>query len=191
MYRYLIIESKKDISIDESLILSIFSEFISISKIERNPFSIHLFYNHQTEVSFLDLVLNLTSDSLTDFRIFVSASFEKEEEMQSNLSYVKEKIASITFSKYPLIDEKILLNHFIHQIDTNLKKAILKKYEKDYQMLETIKVYLESNQNMSLASKKLYLHRNTIIQRIDKFHQLTGFDVRVFSDAFLIYHLVK
>jgi DNA-binding PucR family transcriptional regulator len=191
MFRYLIIESKKDIANDESLILSIFSEFLSISKIDRNPFSIYLFFNHQTDVSFLDLVLNLTSDSLTDFRIFVSSSFEKEEDMIMNLNYVKEKIVNIPFYKYPLIDEKVLLNHFIHQIDNSLKKAILKKYEKDQVMLETIRVYLESNQNMSLASKKLYLHRNTIIQRIDKFHQLTGFDVRVFNDAFLIYHLVK
>jgi DNA-binding PucR family transcriptional regulator len=58
-------------------------------------------------------------------------------------------------------------------------------------MQESIKIYLESNQNMSLAAKKLYVHRNTLIQRLDKFHQTTGFDVRVFSDAYLIYHLMK
>jgi carbohydrate diacid regulator len=44
---------------------------------------------------------------------------------------------------------------------------------------------------MSKASKHLYVHRNTLIQRLDKLHQVTGFDVRVFQDAYLIYQLIR
>ena len=58
-------------------------------------------------------------------------------------------------------------------------------------MIDTIKTYLEADQNMSFASKILYVHRNTLIQRIDKFQQVTGFDVKVFIDAYLIYHLIR
>ena len=36
-------------------------------------------------------------------------------------------------------------------------------------MIDTIKVYLDSNLNMVNAAKTLYIHRNTLIQRLDKF----------------------
>ena len=43
---------------------------------------------------------------------------------------------------------------------------------------------------MSQASKNLYIHRNTLTQRLDKFLQITGFDARKFMDGLLIYHLL-
>jgi len=191
MYRYLIIESKKDIKNNESMIVSLFSEFIEFTKKQTIQNSIYLFYAHETDISFLDVILNIMSDTLSDLRLFASFGFDSESELNTHLEYVKSKIKSIPFNKYVYLDDKIILKESLNVVDDILIKHILKKYAEDQIMLETIKVYLESNQNTIKASKKLYIHRNTLLQRLDKLYQTTGFDIKVFTDAYLIYHLLK
>lgn len=190
MIKYITIESKKPIKSDESVILSVFSDFIKVESIETTSNHIHLYYNHETDMVFSDIILNIMSDTLTDLRIYVSHQFDTLEQLSVHQQFIQRKMTDIPFNKYVYLDDKIILRHYIKTIDSEMKRMFLKKFEQDHQMIESIKTYLESNQNMSLAAKKLYLHRNTLIQRIDKFFQVTGFDVRLFNDAFLIYHLI-
>lgn len=191
MYRYLIVESKKEIKQDETVIVSLFSEFIEFTKIETETHALHLFYDRESDVSFLEVVLNIMSDTLSDLRIYVSYQFEQEQDLLTHMKYIKNKLAQIPFNKFVFLDDKIILRNFLNQVDSMMKQHILKKYANDLIMIDSIKNYLESNQNTSVASKKIYVHRNTLIQRIDKFKEITGFDVRDFNDAFLIYHLIK
>ena len=58
-------------------------------------------------------------------------------------------------------------------------------------MKKTIITFLENNQNISLAAKELFLHRNTLTQRLDKFNRITSFDLKQFKDAYLIYTLIN
>jgi len=71
-----------------------------------------------------------------------------------------------------------------------MKRFFLGKFYQDTVMKETLKAYLDANLNMVNAARKLYIHRNTLIQRLDKFYHGTGFDIRIFSDALIIYHLI-
>jgi DNA-binding PucR family transcriptional regulator len=190
MYRYLIIESKKDIKNDESMIISLFSEFIDFTKKETGHNAIYLFYAHESDISLSDVILNIMSDTLSDLRLFSSFGFESEYDLKIHLEYIKLKLKSIPFNKHAYLDDKVILSESLHRIDDALRKHILKKYASDKMMMECIKVYLESNQNTSVAAKKLYIHRNTLLQRLDKFNQVTGFDLRLFLDAYLIYHLL-
>jgi sugar diacid utilization regulator len=191
MERYLIIESKKNIKSDEPLMMSVFSEFIRILHAEINDQSIILKYQEETDVSFSDIILNIMSDTLSDLRIYESHVFEQTEDLEKHQQWILKLIQSIPFNKYVYLNDKIILLHLLPNIGSETKSMILRKYHHDMLMIETIKTYLESNQNMISASKRLYVHRNTLIQRLDKFHQVTGFDVRVFQDAYLIYQLIR
>jgi sugar diacid utilization regulator len=42
---------------------------------------------------------------------------------------------------------------------------------------------------MITASKELFIHRNTLMMRLEKFNDATGFDMKSFKDGFLMYHL--
>jgi sugar diacid utilization regulator len=191
LLRYLIIESKNEIKSDEQMIVSIFSEFINFDRIETEEKAIHLYYQQETDVSFLDIILNMMSDTLSDLRIYVSYQFENKTDLDLHKAFIHKKLEWIPFNKHVYLDDKVVLKALIDKVDQETKRFIFRKYLNDSVMQESIKIYLESNQNMSLAAKKLYVHRNTLIQRLDKFYQTTGFDVRVFSDAYLIYHLMK
>ena len=53
----------------------------------------------------------------------------------------------------------------------------------DEETLHTIHVFLESGLSIAECARHLYLHRNTLIYRLDKIEQLTGLDIRKFDDA--------
>ena len=67
----------------------------------------------------------------------------------------------------------------------------------DKEMTDTAEEFLNCNLNISETSRKLYLHRNTLMYRLDKIERATGLDIRKFSDAVtfrlitMLYRLVK
>lgn len=56
----------------------------------------------------------------------------------------------------------------------------------DEEMLTTLDTFFQLDCNVSETAKRLYIHRNTLMYRIDKFKQETGLDVRTFQDAILV-----
>lgn len=56
----------------------------------------------------------------------------------------------------------------------------------DEEMRTTLETFFQMDCNVSETAKRLYIHRNTLMYRIDKIKQETGLDVRTFRDAVLI-----
>lgn len=61
----------------------------------------------------------------------------------------------------------------------------------DTELVQTLKVYFECNLNVSLTAKKLYMHRNSVQYRIDKFIEKTGLDVKHFHEAAAVSLMMK
>ena len=53
----------------------------------------------------------------------------------------------------------------------------------DEETLTTINKFFENNLNVSETSRQLYVHRNTLVYRLEKLQKSTGLDIRVFDDA--------
>lgn len=71
-----------------------------------------------------------------------------------------------------------LCNLFIHEI---FQKKLPSDF--DAETLMTINKFFENNLNVSETSRQLYIHRNTLVYRLDKIQKNTGLDLRVFEDA--------
>ncbi len=190
MYRYLIIECKMNKRLDDEII-GLFGEIIAFNHVVKTDHQAILYYEHEVDVSFEDVILNVMSDTLIDLRLYVSYRFQQLDEREHHIKEVQALLQTIDFSKYYYLDDKTLVRHYIHTLTPDMKKLFLGKFYTDTIMRETMNTYLSSNLNMTLASKKLYLHRNTLLQRLDKFYMMTGFDPRIFQDAILIYHLYQ
>lgn len=67
----------------------------------------------------------------------------------------------------------------------------------DEEIAETAETFLESSLNVSEASRKLFMHRNTLMYRLDKIERITGLNIRKFSDAVtfrilsVLHHLLR
>jgi carbohydrate diacid regulator len=78
----------------------------------------------------------------------------------------------------------------IYQLPTTLCKMFLKEVFKkgsidslDHETLFTIQRFFENNLNVSETSRKLFVHRNTLVYRLEKIKKITGLDLRQFEDA--------
>ena len=82
------------------------------------------------------------------------------------------------------------IGRLIYQLPANLCKLFIDEIygpelpkEVDEEILHTAEVFLENNLNVSETARQLYIHRNTLVYRIEKLKSATGLDVRVFDDA--------
>jgi DNA-binding PucR family transcriptional regulator len=73
----------------------------------------------------------------------------------------------------------------LRQIET----AEIRKILSDTEMRHTVEVFLHNNLNINAASKELFMHRNTLIYRLEKIRATSGLDLRKFCDAF-IFHVL-
>ncbi|MDR1012937.1 MAG: helix-turn-helix domain-containing protein [Lactobacillales bacterium] len=78
----------------------------------------------------------------------------------------------------------------IYQLPTTLCEMFLREIFKsgsidslDQETLFTIQRFFENNLNVSETSRKLFVHRNTLVYRLEKIKKLTGLDLREFEDA--------
>jgi len=59
-------------------------------------------------------------------------------------------------------------------------------YDKiDEETIKTMQIFFDNNLNISETARKMYLHRNTLVYRIEKFNKLTDLDITKFSSASL------
>ena len=78
----------------------------------------------------------------------------------------------------------------IYQLPTTLCETFLKEVFKlgsieslDQETLFTIQRFFENNLNVSETSRKLFVHRNTLVYRLEKIKKITGLDLREFDHA--------
>ena len=82
------------------------------------------------------------------------------------------------------------IGRLIYQLPIPLCKMFIKEIfadvspdDFDEETLETIAKFFENNLNVSETSRQLFIHRNTLVYRLDKLDRATGLDLRVFDDA--------
>lgn len=90
-----------------------------------------------------------------------------------------------------IIDEKkMILEGIIDSVSEEKKEKIYKLFNEgfsklDNEMIRTIEVFFSCGLNLSDAAKELYIHRNTLIYRLDKIEKYTDYDIRNFNNAVL------
>ena len=86
--------------------------------------------------------------------------------------------------------ESLGLGRIIYQLPTTLCEMFLNEVFKknpietlDEDTIETINRFFENNLNVSETSRRLYVHRNTLVYRLEKIKKITGLDLREFDHA--------
>jgi carbohydrate diacid regulator len=86
--------------------------------------------------------------------------------------------------------EHLGIARLIYQLPTTLCDMFLREVFKkgsieslDQETLFTIHKFFENNLNVSETSRKLFVHRNTLVYRLEKIKKYTGLDLREFDDA--------
>ncbi len=130
-----------------------------------------------------------------DDRIRVSYGTIVGEIKEVSRSY-KEAGMALDVGKIFFADKRIIaysalgIGRLIYQLPIPLCKMFIKEIfdgkdldDFDEETLSTINKFFENSLNVSETSRQLYIHRNTLVYRLDKLQKSTGLDLRVFEDA--------
>lgn len=88
--------------------------------------------------------------------------------------------------------EKLAPLMMLGELPSSFVSVLKEEYQsvlEDKELLHTLQVYIENNMNASLTAKKMFMHRNSLLYRIDKFTEKTGLDIKQFEVAWVIYFL--
>ncbi len=100
-------------------------------------------------------------------------------------------VGKIFFDERDIIAYSSLgIGRLIYQLPMPLCKMFIREIfdakspdDFDDETLTTINKFFENSLNVSETSRQLYIHRNTLVYRLDKLQKTTGLDLRVFEDA--------
>ena len=129
----------------------------------------------KTRVGYSTLKATLTE--LTDAKreaalaLRISGIFQEQREVAA---YSKLGIARLIYEL-----PRDLCELFLHEVFGEK----LPDQDIDEEMQVTIRLFFENNLNISETARQLYLHRNTLVYRLERFEKIVGLDIRRFDDA--------
>ena len=153
--------------------------------------------NGSNDISAVDVLLGLFPDRQQDFVISISETdmalvkaITPETEPSEILELAKTIEDSLKSQLY--LKTTIGIGRLIYQLPTTLCEIFLTEVFKknsidtlDQETLFTINKFFENNLNVSETSRKLFVHRNTLVYRLEKIKKLTGLDLREFDHAII------
>ncbi|QHA90467.1 helix-turn-helix domain-containing protein [Bacillus sp. N1-1] len=137
----------------------------------------------------------LTADFFTGMSLFVGQTIRHSDSSHLKRVYKAEKKwfatgrelmpSQMVFTHVDIVPAVLFNEASEETIDYLIK--LMEPIQHDSELLKSIRIYLESNLNITLAAKQLYVHRNSLQYRVDKFIEKTGIDVKSFQGAVMVY----
>lgn len=129
------------------------------------------------------------------FHLSVAPSIMPVKSLPSAVSLLRETIflgRTFHVAKHVHFPWELLLERLIYSIPLDQRRQFLEQAGdygvlfSDNETLSTLETFFQLDCNVSETAKRLYIHRNTLLYRLDKIKQETGLDVRSFGDAVLV-----
>ena len=151
--------------------------------------------NHKTLEKLANKMLVHLKRAFSDNQLHIAYGTIVNDISEVSKSYKEAKLAldvgRIFFEEKEIVAYSTLgIGRLIYQLPIPLCKMYIKEIfegkspdDFDDETLTTIKKFFENSLNVSETSRQLYIHRNTLVYRLDKLQKTTGLDLRVFEDA--------
>ncbi|MCD8035767.1 MAG: helix-turn-helix domain-containing protein [Clostridiales bacterium] len=148
----------------------------------------------------IEKIAKMISDTLStelNVKVYISIGTVVSDLKDVSRSYKEAKMALevgkiFESDKYIVNYKKLGIGRLIYQLPLSLCKMFIKEVlhgltieDFDDETLATVNKFFENNLNVSETSRQLYIHRNTLVYRLDKLQKMTGLDLRNFDDAII------
>lgn len=136
------------------------------------------------------ILRNFSKDSQVEFKIGVSEPTENlsKLKMAYEQCLVSLEIGKIEDAQQVLYHKKLGVVKLVCEIPKTIRQSYLSKMgierlEFDDEIATTVAELYRNNLNLSLTARKMFIHRNTLIYRINRIKKEIGLDLRDFGDA--------
>lgn len=139
------------------------------------------------------LISTLNTEAMINVRVAYGTIINELNEVPESYKEagIALEVGRIFYSERSLLAYKELgIGRLIHQLPESLCEMFLEEVfgDKDETFLDeetllTVDKFFENNLNVSETARQLFVHRNTLVHRLEKIQKNTGLDVRIFEDA--------
>ncbi|WP_405725419.1 PucR family transcriptional regulator [Anaerotignum sp.] len=149
------------------------------------------------EIDRIAKTIEETLNAETNSNVYISSGTIVSDLKDVSRSYKEAKMALevgkiFETEKFIVNYEKLGIGRLIYQLPLPLCRMFIKEVlhgltmdDFDDETLATVNKFFENNLNVSETSRQLYIHRNTLVYRLDKLQKMTGLDLRNFDDAII------
>ncbi|MBQ3253610.1 MAG: helix-turn-helix domain-containing protein [Acholeplasmatales bacterium] len=170
---------------NKDMILDVLKSLLGVSlKYRENERYLVFYHNHN--IVEIEQVLSALSDAMMFPLLGYTSRDIDDDKLKVELDIASELIEDLPYNMYDL--KQALL------VKTNItnKRRILDFILDSTGITEDfIKDFVQYDLNTSKASKAMYIHRNTMLYKLDKLYDISGFDLRSFKDAYVLYSLIE
>lgn len=186
--RYIIFKTKQNI------LTPFFKDFLkgflgASIKIKEDTDIITVYYSLDEDIK--EGIMGLIAELDLNVVAYISSKCSNKEELEINYDVISNYIINTDLEKNIYDEHELLTELVLNGYTKGLDRVVFKSLYNDTQMLEAVKSYLENDMNVLKASNRIYMHRNTLTNKLLKFINVTNYDVKKFKDSFIIYHLLK
>lgn len=185
---FFIITSIEDATQEENII-NLYNNYLynSTSIVYKNM--IISFYQKKEKMYFQEIIDSLSEDLGTRIKIFEGFRIS----LKNNLDFLKmfsiiEKYREKDYSYMNITD--VILSTNTMNINT-IREILLCEELKDYNFITLVREMLKNDLNVSKAANNLYMHRNTLNNKLDTIEFNTSISLRNFKGALSLYELLK
>lgn len=153
-------------------------------------------YDYVSKNQLDELIHTIESDFYMKSSVFIGSTFtsipQAKKQFDKESAYYKISSENPSKSRIHTIASalpSLLLHQANHEDLLYIHERIMKDVHPE--LVRTIKTFLESDLNYTVAAKSLFIHRNSLQYRIEKFTDLTGLDPKTFSDAVTCHLLIS
>lgn len=134
----------------------------------------------------------ITAGKLTDSIFTIHHSYQEAEQLLHQYESLNTEKHVLSYYDWDVLVD--LLPHHISEAFTNHVLFRISKFKNDRMFNEIIHsfvTYCECGMNITATANALYIHRNTVIYRLNKLEELTAIDVKNFQHCSLLYLILK
>ena len=149
--------------------------------------------NSEIEKTAQTIVDMMSTEAMMNVRVAYGTVVQELKDVSK--SY-KEAMMALDVGKIFYVEKKVNsygslgIGRLIYQLPANLCKIFIDEIfgendpgDFDEEIVTTVNKFFENNLNVSETSRQLFVHRNTLVYRVEKLQKSTGLDVRTFDDA--------
>ncbi|GIN73837.1 hypothetical protein J14TS2_43120 [Bacillus sp. J14TS2] len=147
-----------------------------------------------TEEDLSSAIEALESDFFIKIHFYLGF-FQPIHQQLKHLFELEQRLLAVSLSDQPeeriMTREKVIPNYSYLNLPEHERPILFADVHQilsdDTDLTKTIKTYIENQANATSTAKQLFMHRNSLQYRIDKFIEKTGIDIKTFHGAFFTY----
>ena len=187
MFRFLIIKT----NISKDMIASFFESLLKDLSIYRLEDLYIVIYNNKERVE-IENFADMFNEDVGYKALFFEGFVINKNNRSKFIDFLEMFICNYQFTNtYSNISDFILAINDKKELLKELRTIVLSKYLNDNSFLNMVNALFKDNLNVSKAASDLYMHRNTLNNKLYSFKNETTLSIQNFNDAVALYELIK